>query len=101
MRPRAILKSMCYGGLCPLNVDNMWDLFEPLASYQWQCECASDSLVCSSSLPYDLHAQSPFLDQVRDVFDHHSSYLHVVYSYCQSFDHNANSYPYNVVSNES
>ena len=25
---------MCYGGLCSLNADDMWDLFESLASYQ-------------------------------------------------------------------
>jgi len=34
---------MCYGGLSSLNVDDMWDLFEYLASYQWQCECGSES----------------------------------------------------------
>ena len=28
---RAILESMCYGGLCSLDVDGMWDLFESLA----------------------------------------------------------------------
>jgi len=42
---RATLKSMCYGGLCSLNVDNRWDFFESLASYQWQCECASEFCV--------------------------------------------------------
>jgi len=31
---RAILESMCYDGLCSLNVDDMRDLFESLASYQ-------------------------------------------------------------------
>jgi len=31
---RATLESMCYGGLCSLNVDDLWDLFESLASYQ-------------------------------------------------------------------
>jgi len=27
------LKSMCYGGMCYLSVDYLWDLFESLASY--------------------------------------------------------------------
>jgi len=31
---RATLESMCYGGLCSLNVDDMWNLFEYLASSQ-------------------------------------------------------------------
>jgi len=30
---RATLDSMCYGGLCSLNVDDMWDFFESLTSY--------------------------------------------------------------------
>ena len=34
-KTRATLESMCYGGLCSLNVDDMWDLFEYLASSQW------------------------------------------------------------------
>ena len=25
---RAIVESMCYGGMCYLDVDDMWDLFE-------------------------------------------------------------------------
>jgi len=31
---RAILESMCYGDLCSLDVDDMWDLFESLAWHQ-------------------------------------------------------------------
>jgi len=50
---RATLKSMCYGGLCSLNADDMWDLFESLASYQWHCEFASEALVCPSPPPPD------------------------------------------------
>ena len=42
---------MCYGGLCSLNVDDMWDLFESLASYR-----ASESFACLFRPPYDLHA---------------------------------------------
>ena len=48
---RASLESMCYGGLCNLNVDDMWDLFKSLASYQWQYDCASESFMCSSLPP--------------------------------------------------
>ena len=42
---RAIFESMYYGGLCSLNVDDMWDLFESLASYRWHYECAYKSFV--------------------------------------------------------
>ena len=38
---RDVLESMCYGGLCLLDIDNMWNLFEFLASYQRKYECAS------------------------------------------------------------
>jgi len=62
---RATLESMCYGGLCSLNDDDMWDLFEYLASYQLKCECASDFFVFPSPPPYVLHAPSPFVDQFR------------------------------------
>ena len=65
---------MCYGGLYFLNVDDMWDLFEFLTSYQWHYECASESFACPSPHPYDLHAQSPCVDQFRDGCDHHSLY---------------------------
>ena len=71
---RATLESMCYGGLCSLNVDDMWDLFEYLPSYQWQYECSSESFACPSPRPYDLHTQSPYVDQFRDACDHYSSY---------------------------
>jgi len=56
MRPKP---SLIPRGLCFLNVDDMWDLFESLASYLWQCECACESFVYPSLPPYDLHAQSP------------------------------------------
>ena len=49
--------------------------------------------------PYDLHAQSHYEDQFRDVYDHHS-YPYVVCFYYQSFDHDVNYYPYYSVSNE-
>ena len=32
---QATLDSMCYGGLCSLNADDMLDFFESLAFYQW------------------------------------------------------------------
>jgi len=91
---RATLEFMCYRGnisvhfmcLCSLNVDNMWDLFESLASYQWQYECASKSFTCPSPPAIDLHAQSPCVDQFRDAYGHDSSYLHDVCSYCQCSD---------------
>jgi len=44
----AILESMCYGVLCSFDVDDTWDLFESLASYQWQCESASERFVFAS-----------------------------------------------------
>ena len=91
---RATLESMCYGGLCSLNVDDMWDLFEYLTSYQWQYECANESFACPSPPSYDLHAQAPCVDEFRDVCDHYSSYPLNACSYCQSFDHDANSCPY-------
>ena len=71
-----------------LSINDMWNFFESLASYQWQCECASDYFACSSPPLYDLRAQSPCVDQFRDGCDHHSSYPLDVCSYCQSFDHN-------------
>jgi len=67
---RAILESMCYGGMCYLNVDDMWDLFESLASYQWQCESA------------------------RDSFRHYHFDPQVMCSYGQSFDRDVSSHPY-------
>jgi len=73
---------MCYGGLCSLNVNDMWDLFQSLASYQWQCEFASESFMCPSIPPSDLYTQSPCVDQLKDACDHYSSYPHNVRSYC-------------------
>ena len=32
----ATSESMCYGGLCSLTIDGIWNLFEFLSSYQWQ-----------------------------------------------------------------
>ena len=73
---RATLESMCYGGLCSLDVDDMWDLFESLAWHQWQSNDA------------------------RDQFHHCSSYPHVLCSFCQSSDHDVHSCPYYDVSDE-
>ena len=56
---------MCYGSMWCLIVDEIWDLFEYLTLYQWQRGCASESFVCPSSPPYDLHAQSPYGDQIQ------------------------------------
>jgi len=56
---QATLESMCYNILGTLNADDIWDLFESLASYQWKCECASEAFVNASPPPYDFHAQSP------------------------------------------
>jgi len=83
---RAILESMCYGGLCSLIVDDMWDLFEHLASYQWQCKSANESFVCPSPPPYGFHPQSSCVDQLKHLCHHYYSYPHVICSYCQSFD---------------
>ena len=91
---RATLKSMCYGGVCSLDIDDMWYLFESLAWYQWHHENGSEFFVCPSPIPYDLRAQSPCVDQFRDSFHHRSSYSPFVRSYCQSFVHNANPCPY-------
>jgi len=79
---RATLESMCYGGLCLLNADDMWDLFESLASYQLQCECASEAFVYPSPPSHDFHAQSPYVDQIRDACDHYSFSPLDAYSYC-------------------
>jgi len=100
MRPET-LEPMCYGGLCSLNVNDICDLFEYLASYQWQYECASESFACPSPPPYDLYAQSPCVDQFRDRCDHYSSYPLDLCSYCQSSDHQVNSCPYYDISDES
>jgi len=73
---------MCYNRLAFLDADDMWNLFESLASYRWQCECASESFVYPSLPPYDLHAPSPGVDQFRDACDHYSSSPLDVCSYC-------------------
>ena len=90
-----------YGDLCSLNVADMWDLFRSFASYQWQYECANESFACPSPPPYDLHTQSPCVDQFRNACDHYSSYPLDACSYCQSFDHDVNSCLYYNISNES
>jgi len=76
-------------------------VFESLASYQCQYKCASESSGFPSPPPYDLHAQSPCVDQFRDACDHYSSSPLDVCSYCQSYDHDVNSCPYYRISNES
>jgi len=48
-----------------------------LAWYQWHDETVSELFVCPSPISYDLYVYSP-----------------LVCYYCQSFDHDANSYPY-------
>ena len=63
------LESICYRGLCFLNVDDMWNFFESLASYQWHYEYANQSFMCPFPPPYDLQSQSPWVDQSRDVCD--------------------------------
>jgi len=40
---QATLEFMCYGGMCYLNVNDMWYFFESLAWYQEQRERARDS----------------------------------------------------------
>jgi len=92
---------MCYGGLYFLNVDDMWDLFEYLASYRWQHACDNESFACPSPPPYYSHAQSTYTDQFRDACDHYSSYPLDACSYCQSFDYDVKSYPYYDISDES
>jgi len=58
---RATLESMCHGGMCFSDIDDMWDLFEYLAWHQWHNEIASDSFVCPSPIFYGLHAYSPLM----------------------------------------
>ena len=82
---QATLKSMCYSGLCFLNVDDIRDLLESLAPYHWQCAYASESFVCPSLPMSNLHAQSPCVDQFTGGCHHHSSFPHDVCSYCKSF----------------
>jgi len=73
---QATRESMCYGSLCYLTIDDMWDLFESLARHQWQ------------------------FDDVRDPYHHYPSYPHVLCSYYRSFDHDVHLCPYYDVSNE-
>jgi len=58
---------MCYDDMCSLHVDDMWDLFESLAWYQWHGN-ASESFVHHFPFPYHLHAQSLCVDQFRIHF---------------------------------
>jgi len=53
---RATLESVCYASMHYLSVDDLWDLFESVASYQWHYEYASDYFVCPFPRPYDLPA---------------------------------------------
>jgi len=62
---RAIFECMCYGGICSLNVADTWEFFESVAPYQWHCECTSESFVDLCPPPYGLHAQSPYVDQLK------------------------------------
>jgi len=98
---RTTLESMCYGGLCSLNADDIWDLFESLASYQWQCEYATEAFVYPSPRPYAFHTPCLCADQFRDACAHYSSSPLDACSYCQSFDHDVNSCPSYDVLNDS
>ena len=64
---RAILESLCYGGLHSLGVDDMRDLFESLAWHQSQS------------------------DDARDPYHQHFSYPHVLCTFYQSFYHDVHS----------
>ena len=97
---RAALESMYYGVLCSLSVNDMWDLFEYLASTNGNMS-ELVSLCMPSPPPYDLHAQSPCVNQFRDAYDQDSSYPHDVCSFCQYFDLDVNSYHYYDISDES
>ena len=50
--------------------------------------------------PYALHAQSPCVDQFRDFYHHYPYCAHNACSNCQSSDHDVNSCPYYVISDE-
>ena len=41
---RATFESICYSGICSLDVHDMWELFKSLASCQLQCDCAMSLL---------------------------------------------------------
>ena len=56
--------------------------------------------MCPSPNPYALHAQSPRVDQFRDSYHHYPYYAHLACSNYQSSDHDVNSYPYYVISDE-
>jgi len=70
---QAILDSMCSSGLYSSKVDDMWNLFESLSSYQWQSQSPSEPFVSPPQPPYGLHAHSRCIDQFRDLCHHHSS----------------------------
>ena len=91
---RVTPESMCYDGMCSLNVGDMWELFEHLAWYRLHCQRPIEHSACPSPPPYDLHVQSPCVDQFRDLSHHHSFYPRDVCSYCQSLDHDVNCCPY-------
>jgi len=56
--------------------------------------------MCCFPPVYGLHAQSPRVDQFKDLCHHDSSFPLGVCSCCQSFDHDMNSCPYYDVSDE-
>ena len=93
------LESMS-GGLCDLSLDVMWNFFEYLAWQQWQSENASESFVCPSSDPYDLHLQSPCVDHFRYSYHPHFSYSDVARSNYQSSDPDVNSCPFYMFSDD-
>ena len=79
---RAALESMCHGSMCSLDFNDICDLFEFLAWYQWHYENAIESFVCPTPISYDLRTYSPLMC-----------------SYYQSFDYDASSYLYYDISN--
>jgi len=50
--------------------------------------------VCPSPPSCGFHAQSPCVDQLRDLCQHPSSYPHIGCSYYQCFEHDVDSCPY-------
>ena len=59
---RAILEVMRYGGIWYLSFDDVWNLFESLASYQRHYECATEYFICPSPPLCALHSQSSRVD---------------------------------------
>jgi len=56
--------------------------------------------MCPSPILYFLHTQSPCVNQFGDSYHHHPYFGHVRCCNCQSSNHNVNSCPHYVISNE-